>query len=99
MLANLLNNALKYSDGDPGHHPYPGWAADLFQRRLPPERVQVEKLFDRYYTVEEGRDATGLGLAIARSLARRMGAELSARYEGGRLSVRLCLKEAAKPKD
>ncbi len=99
VLANLLNNALKYSDGDLDITLTPDGQLTFSNAASRLSGVQVEKLFDRYYTVEEGRDATGLGLAIARSLARRMGAELSARYEGGRLSVRLCLKEAAKPKD
>ena len=99
VLANLLNNALKYSDGDLDITLTPDGQMVFSNAASRLSGVQVEKLFDRYYTVEEGRDATGLGLSIARSLARQMGAELSARYEGGRLSVRLCLKGAEGPGD
>ncbi|KIL74751.1 hypothetical protein SD77_3909 [Bacillus badius] len=35
--------------------------------------VMVERLFDRFYTVEDGRSSTGLGLSIAKTLTERMG--------------------------
>ncbi len=41
-------------------------------------QVLAERLFDRFYTVETGKNATGLGLSIARALTEQMGGEIFA---------------------
>jgi hypothetical protein len=92
VFSNLLNNAIKYSDGDldivltnNGEITFSNTAAGL-------DELQVEKLFDRFYTVETARKSTGLGLSIARTLVEQMGGTVSARYEDGRLRICICLE-------
>lgn len=91
VFSNLLQNALKYSDGDldialseTGTVVFTNTASGL-------NPVQVGRLFDRFYTVEAARKSTGLGLSIAKTLVERMNGTLSAGYEDQRLSITLVL--------
>lgn len=49
--------------------------------------MQAERLFDRFYTVENERKGTGLGLSISRILIEQMNGTISAQYEKGRLNI------------
>lgn len=93
IFANLLNNAVKYSSGDlditlteKGEITFVNTAAEL-------DEVQVGKLFDRFYTVETGRKATGLGLSIAKLLVEQMHGSIKADYRRQRLYICIQLPE------
>lgn len=87
VFSNILNNALKYSDGDleivlrdDGVILFSNSAYGL-------NEVQVGKLFDRFFTVEAARNSNGLGLSIAKTLVEQMGGRVSAQFSGQRLSI------------
>lgn len=89
VFSNLISNAVKYSDGDlkivlseEGEIVFSNRASGL-------DEIQVGRLFDRFYTVEAARKSTGLGLAISKTLVEQMKGTISAKYEGGILSVNL----------
>lgn len=87
VFSNTLSNVLKYSDGDlyikmdsNGLISFTNTASQLTE-------VDTERLFDRFYTVNNARTSTGLGLSIAKTLAGKAGAEISARLEGDKLTI------------
>lgn len=87
VFDNILSNVAKYSDGDlsitltsDGSITFSNTASRL-------DRVQAERLFDRFYTVESARDSTGLGLSIAKLLTEKMGGRISAEYQSGVLNI------------
>lgn len=93
IFSNLMSNAIKYSDGDleicltdTGKIFFSNSASDL-------NDMEVERLFDRFYTVENARKSTGLGLSISRILIGKMNGEITAQYKNGRLSICVQLPE------
>lgn len=93
VFSNLVNNAIKYSDGDldivltdAGEITFSNTASRLSE-------VDVKRLFDRFYTVENARKSTGLGLSIARILLEQMNGTISAKYENGRIYISIQLPE------
>lgn len=87
VFSNILNNVLKYSDGDleivmkeSGEMIFSNTASKL-------DEVQVGKLFDRFFTVEAARNSTGLGLAISKTLVEQMNGTIMAKYQNNRLCI------------
>lgn len=87
IFSNILNNAIKYSDGDlfvclqqDGTVTFSNTAKEL-------STVEVSKLFDRFYTVDSARKSTGLGLSIAKLLTDRMDGTITASYENSKLTI------------
>ena len=92
VFSNILNNALKYSDGDleiflhdDGEIIFSNTASRL-------NEVQVGKLFDRFFTVEAARNSNGLGLSIAKTLVEQMGGFILAELENKKLNIRIQFK-------
>lgn len=87
VFGNIISNMIKYSEGemkvellDSGEIRFSNKAPKL-------HAVQVEKLFDRFFTVEDARASTGLGLSIARILTEEMGGSIRAEYREETLTI------------
>lgn len=89
VFGNILNNALKYSEGDLDIRMDGTGAITFINTAKELDEVQVGRLFDRFFTVEAARNSTGLGLAISKNLVEQMGGTIAAQYHHGKLSVRI----------
>ena len=89
VFGNILSNALKYSEGDLSITLEEGGSLCFSNSASKLDEVQVGRLFDRFFTVETGRNANGLGLSIAKTLTQQMGGTIDATLEDGQLCIRL----------
>lgn len=87
IFENIISNALKYADdsldvklGEDGVATFSNPAPDLTP-------VSAAKLFDRYYTVNEGNSSTGLGFSIAKELIVMNGGSIESGLKEGILSI------------
>lgn len=87
IFENILLNICKYSEGDfkvslnnDGKIVFTNKASNL-------DIVSIEKIFDRYYTVENARKGVGIGLSIVKELIRLNNGKIFAKYKNDYLSI------------
>lgn len=95
ILQNLLDNAAKYATGDIKITLMKGSATELIitNRISSPNEVNLERLFDRFYTSDISRSAgsTGLGLAIVKILIDKLGGTINAELLEDHLQITIVL--------
>ena len=89
VLSNIISNALKYSAGDFAVTMTPDGVITFANSAPDLNPVLVQRLFDRFFTVETARHSTGLGLSIAKLLTQQMEGTLEAKYQEGQLVITL----------
>lgn len=94
VFGNIINNAIKYSDGDLTVRLFEGGTVKFENTARALDKVQVGRLFDRFFTIEAARNSTGLGLAISKTLVEQMGGTISAQYSENKLSIRVSFPPA-----
>lgn len=87
ILSNIVSNVIKYSDGDFSVILEENGTLHFCNKASRLDEVQVGHLFDRFFTVENGRNATGLGLSIAKTLTEEMNGQMEAEYKNGILNI------------
>ena len=87
IFDNILSNAAKYSDGDLSVRLSPDGTVWFENHAKDLDTMQTAHLFERFYTVNTARSETGLGLSIAKLLTEKMGGNIAAEYNIGKLSI------------
>ena len=92
IFENIISNAIKYANDSlcvrlnrDGTAVFSNPAPDLTP-------VSAAKLFDRYFTVKEGSNSTGLGFSIAKELIVRNGGTIESELIDGVLSIKVHFK-------
>ena len=87
IFGNIISNAVKYSDGDlkvsldeNGTISFSNNASEL-------DEISVNKIFQRFYTVENAGKSTGLGLAISKALTEQMNGKINVSYSQNQLFI------------
>lgn len=89
VFGNVISNAVRYSDGDFSVTMTRGGEIVFENAASALDEVSAGRLFDRFYTVENARGSTGLGLSIAKIFVEKMGGTIGASWSAGRLYIRI----------
>jgi signal transduction histidine kinase len=95
IIQNLLKNMLVHGSGNFRIAVQADELAIVFENSVANiGDLDVERLFDRFYTADASRSGknTGLGLAIAKELTERMGGKISANVSGDLLAIKIQLQ-------
>ena len=87
VFGNIISNMIKYSEGEMKVELLENGEIHFSNKAPKLQTVQVEKLFDRFFTVEDARISTGLGLSIAKTLTEEMGGSIRAEYREETLTI------------
>lgn len=91
IFDNLISNAVKYGEKNLKIKLDEDGSVTISNSTSKLTHLDVEKMFDRFYTVKNYNYSTGLGLSIAKSLVEQYGGSISASLENGVFSITLNL--------
>ena len=80
VFENILSNACKYSDGDFKIKLESNGKITFSNKANSLDAITVQKIFDRYFSVENAKKSTGIGLSIAKQLVELNDGIISVKY-------------------
>lgn len=89
IFDNILSNAARYTDGDLSVKLFSDGRITFSNHAAKLDRIQAERLFERFYTVESAKNSMGLGLSIAKLLTEKMTGNIKAEYTDGELVIQV----------
>lgn len=93
ILENILSNAVKYSEEDFTIRLKDNGVLEFFNKTTVLDKISAEKIFDRYYTVENAKKSVGIGLSIAKQLVELNNGKIKSSYEKGFFKIIIVLDE------
>ena len=89
ILENIISNTIKYTDEDIKITLLDNGKIIIKNKSHVLDNTTVNKMFDRYYTIESGSNTSGIGLSIAKQLVKINGGKITAKYSQEYLIVEL----------
>ncbi len=87
IFENILSNMIKYSDGNFKIKLERSGKIIFSNKAKKLDTTTVQKIFDRYFTVENANNVTGVGLSIAKQLVEINKGNIIAKYMDGNLVI------------
>ncbi len=87
IFENIIFNAIKYSDYNLNISMEESRIISFSNRADKLDITTVERIFDRYYTVENAKKSMGVGLSIAKQLVELNGGCIRATYKDNVLNI------------
>ena len=89
VFENILSNVSKYSDGNFKVRLESNGKITFSNKTESLDATTAQKIFDRYFTVENAKKSTGIGLSIAKQLVELNGGKILAKYQNGDLIIEI----------
>mgnify|MGYP005772859671 FL=1 len=89
IFENILSNVSKYSNGDFEVEMDDNGIITFSNKANSLDATSVQKIFDRYFSVENAKESTGIGLSIAKQLVEMNNGEIYAEYSRERLYIKI----------
>ena len=91
VFENILSNVIKYSNGDLKVEMQENETITFSNKATSLDETTVQKIFDRYFSVENAKESTGIGLSIAKQLVELNNGSIKAEYVNGYLIIEIKL--------
>lgn len=91
VFENILSNVIKYSNGDLKVKMQENGTITFSNKATSLDETTVQKIFDRYFSVENAKESTGIGLSIAKQLVELNNGSIKAEYVNGYLIIEIKL--------
>lgn len=89
IFENVISNAIKYTDKDIQISLFENGKIIIKNKSHLLDSTSIGRIFDRYYTVENGTKASGIGLSIAKQLVEINDGTITAKYIKGYLIIEI----------
>ena len=89
IFENILSNVCKYSNGDFKVKLEKNGKIMFSNKATSLDATTVQKIFDRYFTVENAKKSTGLGLSISKQLVELNGGNIEAQFKNQYLIIEI----------
>lgn len=91
IFENILSNVSKYSNGNFKVEMNEDGIITFSNKATSLDATTVQKIFDRYFSVENAKESTGIGLSIAKQLVELNNGTIKAAYNYGYLIIEINL--------
>ena len=89
ILENIISNTIKYTNEDIKITLLDNGKIIFKNKTNLLDTISINKIFDRYYTIENGSNTSGIGLSIAKQLVKINNGKINAKYNQGYLIVEI----------